>query len=681
MLPLPRFFRLFAWLLLGASSVWAQNRAYTEAVQLFQQHKYNAAIPKFEQSITENAATVDGYRALAFCYLQVKNGIKAQNTIDRGLRKFPNDFRLKSLRAELLLQSGQYDEALPILNELEQAMQRGVKIEGLTLGMVRARLGNLALMNGGKAYQANKKDKALQYFQQALQYMPDSLSAHHNVTLAYLEAEKWEQALASADAALHKFPANLTLIQMKGRALLELKRYKELEEAWKVLYDQKPNDLDIGLMYGQVLYMNQKGQDAQVVFDKLLTKFPKEKRLYEALVQINEQGFNYNAVTELLKRQRKQFPGDAGVVKKLAQSYEVMEEWPKARAMYDTLAVMTGESVKNALAQAKTFEKQDSLDVALAQYRQILERNPNDRETLISTGTLLRKMKRWTDARDTYQMLIRTDSTWVPWMRWAEAQEQLKAYPEAILGYEKAIQKGGQHPLPYYGLAKIRPPSDPRVCEWAETALRKSLRGVKALQEQQVAQVQSRSVQDVDERIQTKDALEEYDQLGSASFNFYTQTCPRPNVEGLLAELLRLYQGSGKFYYYVGTYYRWLGDLPRAKTYFTEAAQFAPQLTENQEALAQAYLTDGDVDQAILAWERVLSVKPDEPRAYSALIDLYRRQNQLNQLADKWMARYRATPRNTVLREHLIEALHKAGRLEEARQIAEKAREQDNKRQ
>lgn len=58
-----------------------------------------------------------------------------------------------------------------------------------------------------------------------------------------------------------------------------------------------------------------------------------------------------------------------------------------------------------------------------------------------------------------------------------------------------------------------------------------------------------------------------------------------------------------------------------------------------------------------------------KPEPYKALIDLYRRKGQIDQLIERWKARYRVRPKNDALREHLIEALHKAERFEEAQKI------------
>ena len=53
-----------------------------------------------------------------------------------------------------------------------------------------------------------------------------------------------------------------------------------------------------------------------------------------------------------------------------------------------------------------------------------------------------------------------------------------------------------------------------------------------------------------------------------------------------------------------------------------------------------------------------------------ALIELYRKQGRLDTLVPRWQSRLRGTPDNQVLREHLVDALHRAGKHEEARAIA-----------
>jgi hypothetical protein len=72
---------------------------------------------------------------------------------------------------------------------------------------------------------------------------------------------------------------------------------------------------------------------------------------------------------------------------------------------------------------------------------------------------------------------------------------------------------------------------------------------------------------------------------------------------------------------------------------------------------------------AIQSFERAISAAPRNGTPYAELIELYRNIGKLNQLCDRWLARYRADTKNEILKSYLIEALHKADRFEEARQI------------
>lgn len=75
------------------------------------------------------------------------------------------------------------------------------------------------------------------------------------------------------------------------------------------------------------------------------------------------------------------------------------------------------------------------------------------------------------------------------------------------------------------------------------------------------------------------------------------------------------------------------------------------------------------IREAISSLERALALIPDETSIYSELIQLYREVGQLDQLSDRWSAKFRADKDNELLKEHLIEALHKAGRFDEASEI------------
>jgi tetratricopeptide (TPR) repeat protein len=140
-------------------------------------------------------------------------------------------------------------------------------------------------------------------------------------------------------------------------------------------------------------------------------------------------------------------------------------------------------------------------------------------------------------------------------------------------------------------------------------------------------------------------------------------------TEPVVQNLLDEYSESPRLNYFAGRFYR-IHERPKdSYTYFTKAVQLSPHLEEGHLALAEYHYSQGKFNNAIRSYQRVVSLNPTNAEAYDYLIDLHQHQKSLDKLCDVWMSRYRANMRNEVLKEHLIEALHKAGRYEDAQQI------------
>jgi hypothetical protein len=65
----------------------------------------------------------------------------------------------------------------------------------------------------------------------------------------------------------------------------------------------------------------------------------------------------------------------------------------------------------------------------------------------------------------------------------------------------------------------------------------------------------------------------------------------------------------------------------------------------------------------------VLSLNSKNRDIYKRLIEIYREENKLDMLCDEWLNIYFSQPENKMLEEHLIVALHKSNRNEEAKEI------------
>lgn len=656
-------------LLLSYVSLFAQPSASVqEGIRLFQAGNYVAAIPYLQEAVQQNPQEEQFAVALAVACVQSRRPVLARTAVDNGLARFPRNLTLKQLKSEFLIQDEHYTAALNLLNELDDALANGQRLNGISRNQIQGRMGQVYSLQGSQLTQTQPTE-ALIAFRNAQRYLPDSVAVYQNITLLLLQQEKWQESNTASDAGLARFPRNEALLQMKGKSLIELKKYEEALPVYAKLYQIK-NDIDTGIVYGQLQGATGKPADAQETFKQLLTRYPREERLYDMLIRINEQGLNMNSVVGILKQKRAAFPNDINTVRRLAQSYESQSKFDLARAMYDTLSVMTNDDPNVAFSIAKTYEKQDDISTAITQYQTLLQKEPANTRVLHALGMNQMRANRWGDAQSTFQQWLSIDTTTTTaYFRLGQVAEHLSQLDAARTYYQQAIQKGSLHPLPYfrYGILSNTPTEQ---CIFIESGLRKALRESKTLQEQIAQNSRQKDLSAAsNESLESQHQMVEMDSLATNAYHAFAQKCPPNDVELLSKNLLREYAGSGKLHYLLGTFYTQQQRIDLAEFQFQEAATFAPALIDNQLALANIKKAKSDWVQAILIYERIITIQPENPIPYKELVGLYQQINRLNDLADRWIARFRSMPKNELLKEALIECLHKSNRFEEAQLV------------
>ncbi|MGM0745522.1 MAG: tetratricopeptide repeat protein, partial [Bacteroidota bacterium] len=210
---------------------------------------------------------------------------------------------------------------------------------------------------------------------------------------------------------------------------------------------------------------------------------------------------------------------------------------------------------------------------------------------------------------------------------------------------------------------------DEKALRLAKDALELSLVQLGKSQEQMQGQMQSQGFYGVMNSETTRQDTETLDRLSGESFDWFTDTFHESDVTPLLGRLLEQYPLSARLYSMTGSYHKEKGSREQALQYLEEAVRLAPSLSDAHYHLGELYHESGDNTKAIRSYRRARSLSPDWPQAYRALIDIHRKSGGLDDLCDRWLAMYRAAPQDEILRSHLIEALHKADRIEEASEI------------
>ena len=674
--------RLTSVLLVALVSVgWAQEVPSTlqRAFDLIEQKAYAQAIPLLEQVLAQDSLLLPVYVALGSAYLEAHNPLAAERIVLQGLRHFPEAYVLKWIYAESLFYQQELSRAFSTYRMLEGAVKREEEL-GIAhpRQLLRLRMGQILHMLGEQAFSQQDTLEAIHKLKQALRYMPDSLQVVQNLAYLYLKTHQPAEALhliASYEEG-RRLPD--PLLQLKASALYQLKQYEALAAHYQHLYQQR-RDVESGLLYGQALLLNHQATASEAVFKHLLESYPQDVRIYQTLRSIYRQQVNTTALIDLIRREIKAFPArKIALYEELAQVYELQKNWKAAEGIYDTLLMVGGRDSLSVLeAQANLWVQVGNLEQALEAYKQLTSRDSDHVSFWLRRGMLAERMEQWEEALYVYDRLreLQPNDAFAYW-KLGQANERLSRLEAAEALYREAVERGAQDPWPYYRLAMLLQGKDRKeASEWAEQAFVKGLAQMEDIQRQAQEVFDQRALSlevmaEAREFMDVRERLERLQTISQESFHLLTTSAPSVYVEAKLQEWLEQYGGSGLFYYMVGRYYQEVRrDTVRAGALFKQAAEWSPQVAEIQEALGEYYWTRKQWTLAALAFERAISLQPDNHRYYSRTIAAYRKAGKLDMLCDKWQVQYRQQPQNLYLREHLIEALHKAGRQEEARRL------------
>lgn len=391
------------------------------------------------------------------------------------------------------------------------------------------------------------------------------------------------------------------------------------------------------------------------------------------MADLNERRFNTEGKRAVLREMQKQFPDDPDVLVEIAETYETDEKWGDARAVYDSLSVMTRDELTYGLAAAETYEARDSLAAAGDVYKNLRQLYPQDPVLLFNMGQNLESQEKWHDASEVYRTLldISDEQKTEAMIRLGISLMNAGEENEAIRYLQQTVDLGTENPEAYLFLSQLEQKRSnvDKSFEHGREALKKSLQQMSDRQQALEAQIQQEGIySQMGNEDQVRD-IEKLSRLSEESFEWLTGTYRQDRVEPVLEDLLEQYHTSGRLFYMTGSYFGERGNEEKALELLEKAVRYSPKLAEAHLERANILNKKDQTAQAIAAYERAGSLAPENPLPYKALIRLYRKQGKLDALCDRWMARYRAKPNNKVLHSHLVEALHKANRFEETDEI------------
>lgn len=392
-----------AWVTLGRLQRMAQNsveaeKAFRKALETDPNNEYalqglallysdlgdvKAAIEMWRQLAAQNP-NPRVLRALAAAYQQARDSASAIATLRKAHELAPRDTEVQRELAENLLLAERYDEALKIYQELAQARPRDAQYP-LRISQIYRQRREL-----GKAREAHERAKNLD---------PDSIEIQYN-EVNLLEAEgKFAEAIARVKQILEATgkgpqgpPERSQRVILLERLGLLYRTNEQPEEAAATFRQMAQLDPDLGARAAaQIIETYRSAKQfarAEQEAEDAYRKYPQDRmiRLMRASL-LADLGRGAEAVAEVKKLLEGN--SDRETYLALAQIYEKLKDFEgMARALdeADRLAQTDDDKESVWFLRGAMYERMKKYDEAEAQFRKVLELNPQNASALNYLG-------------------------------------------------------------------------------------------------------------------------------------------------------------------------------------------------------------------------------------------------------------------------------------------------------
>jgi tetratricopeptide (TPR) repeat protein len=650
----------------------AQSDHHYKGMEHYNNGEYELAIEAFETALYLDPMRPDVHLLLVSSYLHTGMFQKAERMAREGVELFPAMKALHWLLAETYMQMSEPDLASAQYRIVYEVVQSGSDLHPLDVSNTRIeeRLGQIEMLSASDAYADGNPDLAIQHMEKAIDYLHNTAAAYLNLSYLYIETGQFDKNLQLLDSAHALFPDNVDILRLQALTYQRLDNQEQLLDQYSIIYRQKPVSVDDGIIYAELLLSAGKTMDAIRVLEELLDTYPSERAIYDLLISYFESSLNIDAKRRLLVKMTDVFPDDKELYPEIAQTYLLQQRWEEARQIYDSLRVESGNERYFQLKIAGVYELQDSLDAAENIYRELIQRIESDVEILRRLGRNLEMQNAWSSASQVYTELTGITGNKEDFSRLGVAYFNNDDFDKASSALHTAVEKNSSRPETFLFLSKIEHQErrTESAFENAEKAVRLSFSELEDKQKNIQGEISRSGLSSQFENQEMRGELEKLNSLAEESFYWFVESFPANQVEPVMHRLLEQYELSAVLYLLAGTYYANRGDNQKSIALLEESMKFNARILETHILLGELYEKEGRIEDAIRSYRRANGINPDVSEVYTGLIRLYEMKGELDVLCDDWLTRYHSK-RHPVLKEHLIEALHKADRFEEAGSI------------
>jgi tetratricopeptide (TPR) repeat protein len=323
------------------------------------------------------------YARLAF---QSKHYEKAKQKVDQAIKLKPDYDAAWSLLARTQMMQGETDEALAIMRKLVDSNPKSA-----THRASYARL--LAV--------AKRYDEALKQFRQVLKVTPDNADIIYAIALLNLEQRKFNEAEKYFKSLLDKRKHVFESYYYLGSIAEELKQYSKAIK-WYKQVQHGQNKIDAGIRVAQLLAKQKKLNEARNYLHNMHNRDPNlAVRLYVVEIDILSKANEYSTAMEVANRGLAEYADDADLLYARSLLAEKIDRLDMAEADLKKILEKDPKNIHALNALGYTLaDRTERLQEAYGYIKQAIALAPEEPAILDSMGWVLYRMGRAREAID-----------------------------------------------------------------------------------------------------------------------------------------------------------------------------------------------------------------------------------------------------------------------------------------
>lgn len=658
------FCLFFAFLFVSVSR--AQNGEFERGVSLYQQGKFKEAGAVFEQLIAKGNAGQQVYEGAVDCALKTASYSKAISLIEQSLQRFGRSYSYELTLGQLFAQTGSLPKAISVLVKLHSAWPDSAEPAHL--------LSDVYGVSGNQRFQESDYQAAVTAYISALKYNPRNKEIRRNLISAYLLLNQPVKAAETAETGYKFFPKDEEIRQIYLETLIYAENYdaalKIIEQAAKENPDNLKTQLTLALLYRYT----RRADEALRVYAGLRAKYPGAKEVYDAEISYLQLAGAGDTIISRYREFLANNPSDAEYMLKLGKQYERKKLYDSARVIYSELeakdlyrdaAVLTA---KTWLAEGKN----DTAFAILTQYissggrssegfQELCRLQMQNNNTAAAIELLKLAIER---AENKVQFHILLAAIYISQQRGEEAlaalepvRDEMKSFPE----------------IPFlFGRVYLEEQDTSRAVFNFIRAVKYAIQSSQLLQSQLATQSSGGNIMNPDSLDvikQTSTALDSVTSVLKESFVYLKKIVSGQALISNMSNLLLETPGAAILYLQRGKIYSELGMTMQAEQDFTTALSLSPNSEEMQYEAGLFFEAASMTLRAYTAYMNAWAVNKKNPALFRKVIDLAYKTDKLGEVCDYWLNIYNSNREDALLREFLIEALHAAGRHNDASRI------------